>query len=57
MLAWALVFLIISLIAAAFWLSGSAIVSSTMIQVVFVAFLVLFLITLIVGLARKPPNV
>lgn len=57
MLAWALVFLIISLIAAAFWLSGSAIVSSTMIQVVFVAFLVLFLITLVVGLARKPPNV
>lgn len=57
MLAWALAFLILSLISAALLLSGTAVVSSVLIKVLFIGFLVLFAVTLIIGLVRKPPNV
>ncbi|NLG19265.1 MAG: DUF1328 domain-containing protein [Fibrobacter sp.] len=57
MLAWALAFLILSLISAGLLLSGTAVVSSVLIQVLFIGFLGLFAVTLIIGLARKPPHV
>jgi len=54
MLRWAVVFLIISLVAALFGFGGIASASAGFAQILFFVFLAVFLLTLIVGLARKP---
>lgn len=53
MLAWSLVFFIFSLIAAFFGFSGIAAASAGMAEILFFVFLGLFLVSLILGLARR----
>lgn len=53
MLSWALTFLIVALIAAALGFTGIAGTSAWIAQTLFVVFLVLFLISLLLG--RRPP--
>lgn len=53
MLYWALVFLIIALVAAAFGFGGIAAAATSIAQTLFFIFLVLFIISLVVGLARR----
>jgi uncharacterized membrane protein YtjA (UPF0391 family) len=53
MLGWALTFLIIALIAAAFGFGGISELASTIAWILFAVFLVLFLVSLITGLVRK----
>lgn len=53
MLNWALVFLVIALIAAALGFGGIAATASGIAQVLFYIFLVLFLVSLITGLIRR----
>ena len=57
MLSWALVFLIIALIAAAFGFGGIAIAAAGIAKILFFLFLVLFVISLVMGLSnrRGPP--
>jgi uncharacterized membrane protein YtjA (UPF0391 family) len=57
MLYWALVFLIISIVAAVLGFGGIAATASSIAQILFFIFLVIFLITLVMGLAgrRRPP--
>jgi len=54
MLGWALTFLVIALIAAAFGFGGVAGTATSIAQVLFFVFLVLFLISLIVPRLRPP---
>jgi uncharacterized membrane protein YtjA (UPF0391 family) len=54
MLRWAVVFLIIALVAALFGFGGIATASASIAQILFFVFLAVFLLTLIVGLARRP---
>jgi uncharacterized membrane protein YtjA (UPF0391 family) len=54
MLGWALTFLVIALIAGALGLGGTAYVSSQIAWVLFVVFLVLFVVSLVMG-RRGPP--
>jgi len=54
MLGWALAFLIIAIIAAAFGFGNIAAGATTIAQILFFIFLVLFVISLIAGLVRKP---
>jgi uncharacterized membrane protein YtjA (UPF0391 family) len=54
MLYWAMVFLIIALIAGALGLGGAQIVSAQIAWVLFVVFLVLFLVSLVAGGVRRP---
>ncbi|HZP99701.1 MAG TPA: DUF1328 domain-containing protein [Reyranella sp.] len=53
MLSWALVFLVIALIAAVFGFGGIAATASSMAQILFVVALILFVVSLIAGFARR----
>jgi uncharacterized membrane protein YtjA (UPF0391 family) len=53
MLNWALVFLVIALIAAAFGFGGIAAAATSIAQTLFFIFLVLFLVSLVAGLVRR----
>jgi uncharacterized membrane protein YtjA (UPF0391 family) len=56
MLNWALTFLVIAIIAAVFGFGGIAATATGIAQILFYIFLVLFLISLIVAMARgRPP--
>jgi len=55
MLNWALVFLVVALIAAVFGFGGIAIEAAWIAKVLFVVFLVLFLVSLLTGAVRRPP--
>ena len=59
MLGWALTFLVIALVAALFGFGGVAVASSGIAQILFVLFLVLFLGSVVLSVARKsgPPAV
>jgi uncharacterized membrane protein YtjA (UPF0391 family) len=52
MLSWALVFFVIAIIAAVFGFGGIASASAGIAQVLFFIFLVLFVISLVMGLVR-----
>lgn len=54
MLSWAITFLVIALIAALFGFTGIAAGASTIAQFLFGLFLVLFLVSLILGAVRRP---
>jgi uncharacterized membrane protein YtjA (UPF0391 family) len=54
MLRWAVIFLIIALVAALFGFGGIATASADIAQILFFIFLAVFLLTLIVGLVRRP---
>jgi uncharacterized membrane protein YtjA (UPF0391 family) len=54
MLRWAVIFLIIALVAALFGFGGIASASAGMAQILFFIFLAVFLLMLIVGLVRRP---
>lgn len=58
MLSWALIFFVIALIAAVFGFGGAASASANVAQIFFFVFLVLFVINLIMGMARRgrPPG-
>jgi len=56
MLYWALVFFVISLIAALFGFTGVAIAFAGIAKILFFIFVVLFVITLIFGWRRRPPT-
>jgi len=53
MLYWAVVFLVLALVAAVFGFGGIAAAATTIAQVLFFVFLVVFLVSLITGLARR----
>ncbi|MFM8532813.1 MAG: DUF1328 domain-containing protein [Acidimicrobiia bacterium] len=55
MLYWAVVFLIVALVAALFGFGGIAATASSMAQILFVVALILFVISLVAGLARRRP--
>lgn len=57
MLRWALIFLVIALVAALFGFGGIAATATNIAQILFYIFLVLFLVALLFGLiaGRKPP--
>ena len=57
MLVWALTFLTIALISAAFGFTGIAGASAGIAQILFYIFIVLFAITLIARAVRKTPSV
>jgi len=54
MLGWALLFLIIALIAAAFGFTGIAASATGIAKVLFYIFLALFLVALVTGAVRRP---
>jgi uncharacterized membrane protein YtjA (UPF0391 family) len=53
MLSWALIFFVVAIIAAVFGFGGIASASAGIAQVLFFLFLVLFVVSLIMGLARR----
>ena len=53
MLNWALIFFIVALVAALFGFTGIAIASAGVAKILFFLFLVLFLVSLLAGLARR----
>lgn len=53
MLKWALIFLVLALIAAVFGFGGIASGAATIAQILFFAFVVLLVLTLIAGAARR----
>jgi uncharacterized membrane protein YtjA (UPF0391 family) len=53
MLWWALIFFIVSIIAAVFGFGGIAEGSATIAKVLFIIFIIIFLISLIMGLLRR----
>jgi uncharacterized membrane protein YtjA (UPF0391 family) len=57
MLYWALVFFIIALVAAVFGFGGIATTAASIGQILFFVFLVIFLVSLVMGMAgrRRPP--
>lgn len=57
MLRWALGFLVLAIIAAAFGFGGIAATSAGIAQTLFYIFLLVFLVTLVIGLftGRRPP--
>lgn len=57
MLAWALVFFILALIAALFGFTGIAAAASSIAQILFFLFLVGFVFMLLAGLVRGKPTV
>ncbi len=56
MLYWAIVFFVISLIAALFGFTGIAIAFAGIAKILFFVFVVLFVLTLIFGWRRRPPS-
>lgn len=58
MLGWTLTFLVIAIIAAIFGFAGIAATASSIAQILFVVFLALFLVSVMVAMARgRPPAV
>lgn len=57
MLQWALIFLVVALIAGAMGFGGIAIISVELARILFFVFLVLFVVSLIAGLLRGRPTV
>lgn len=55
MLYWALLFLIVALIAGAFGFGGIASGAATIAKVLFFIFVILFIVSLLMGLARRGP--
>lgn len=53
MLSWALIFFVVAIIAAVFGFGGIATASAGVAQILFFLFLVLFVVSLIMGLARR----
>jgi len=53
MLTWAIIFLVIALMAALFGFTGVYVAASSIAQILFFVFLVVFLVSLIVGLSRR----
>ncbi|MBY0568254.1 MAG: DUF1328 domain-containing protein [Hyphomonadaceae bacterium] len=53
MLSWALIFFVVAIIAAVFGFGGIASASAGIAQVLFFLFLVLFVVSLIMGMARR----
>jgi uncharacterized membrane protein YtjA (UPF0391 family) len=53
MLSWALIFFVVAIIAAVFGFGGIASASAGIAQILFFLFLVLFVVALIMGLARR----
>ena len=53
MLSWALIFFVVAIIAAVFGFGGIASASAGMAQILFFLFLVLFVVSLIMGMARR----
>ena len=53
MLRWALIFFVVAIIAAVFGFGGIATASAGIAQVLFFLFLVLFVVSLIMGMARR----
>ena len=53
MLNWALMFLVVALLAAVFGFTGIAVAAAGVAKILFFLFLVLFLVSLIAGLARR----
>ena len=53
MLKWALIFLVLALVAAVFGFGGIATGAATIAQILFFAFVVLLVLTLIAGAARR----
>jgi uncharacterized membrane protein YtjA (UPF0391 family) len=51
MLRWALVFLVLALVAAMFGFTGIAVAAASIAKVLFFIFLVVFLVTLLLGIA------
>ncbi|MGA8018727.1 MAG: DUF1328 domain-containing protein [Desulfobacterales bacterium] len=56
MLYWALVFFIISIIAAVFGFTGIAVATAGVAKILFFIFEVLLILTLIFGMRRRPRN-
>lgn len=53
MLGWALAFLLIAILAAVFGFTGIALASASVAKFIFFIFLVIFLVTLVMSLARR----
>ncbi|MFT3729021.1 MAG: DUF1328 domain-containing protein [Terricaulis sp.] len=53
MLSWALIFFVVAIIAAIFGFGGIATASAGIAQILFFLFLVLFVVSLIMGMARR----
>lgn len=53
MLGWALVFLLVAIVAAIFGFGGIAIASAGIAKLLFFLFLVIFLVTLVMSIARR----
>jgi uncharacterized membrane protein YtjA (UPF0391 family) len=53
MLNWALMFFVIALLAAIFGFTGIAVAAASIAKLLFYLFLVLFLVSLVAGLARR----
>ena len=53
MLSWTLMFLVVALIAAVFGFGGIALAAAGIAKILFYLFLVLFLVSLIAGLAKR----
>ncbi len=53
MLNWALAFLLIAILAAVFGFTGIAVASAGIAKILFFVFLVVFLVTLVMGIARR----
>lgn len=53
MLSWALIFFVVAIIAAVFGFGGIASASAGIAQILFFLFLVLFVVSLIMGMARR----
>jgi uncharacterized membrane protein YtjA (UPF0391 family) len=53
MLYWALVFLVVALVAALFGFGGIAVAAAGIAQMFFYIFLVVFLVTLVMGLSQR----
>jgi uncharacterized membrane protein YtjA (UPF0391 family) len=53
MLSWALIFFVVAIIAAVFGFGGIATASAGIAQILFFLFLVLFVVSLIMGMARR----
>lgn len=55
MLRWALIFLVVALVAAVFGFGGIASASAGIAQILFFLFLVLFVVSLVMGMMRRAP--
>jgi uncharacterized membrane protein YtjA (UPF0391 family) len=53
MLGWALAFFLIAILAAVFGFTGIAVASAGIAKILFFIFLVIFLVTLVMGVARR----